>query len=59
MQIWNLDDLLQCSGNNLQSEGAATVENDSDEMDMDMDVNPPPKLNKGIGIVVTGISIYI
>lgn len=58
MQIWNLEDLLQCSGNNLKSEGA-TVENDSDEMDMDTDVNPPPKLNKGIGIVVTGISIYM
>lgn len=46
LKIWNLEDLLQCSGNNLKSEGA-TVENDSDEMDMDMGVNPPPKLNKG------------
>lgn len=43
MQLWDLDDLLQDSGNNLRSQAAAE-DNDSNEMDVDIN---PPKSNKG------------
>ncbi|XP_024018957.1 WD repeat-containing protein 55 [Morus notabilis] len=48
LKIWDLDELLQHPGNNLEREAAAADNNDSDkmEMDMDMEVNPP-KSNKG------------
>lgn len=49
MQIWDLDELLQHPGNNLEREAAAADNNDSDEMEMDMDMEVnPPKSNKGI-----------
>ncbi|PON82758.1 WD repeat protein [Trema orientale] len=43
LKIWDMDDLLQDSGNNLRSQAAAE-DNDSNEMDLDIN---PLKSNKG------------
>ncbi|GKV08901.1 hypothetical protein SLEP1_g20472 [Rubroshorea leprosula] len=43
LKLWDLDDILQCSSNNQNSQ-VAMADNDSDEMDVD---NNPPQSKRG------------
>lgn len=52
--MWDLDDLLQDSGNNLRSQAAAE-DNDSNEMDVDIN---PPKSSKGTFLAALGQWVF-
>lgn len=54
LKLWDLDDILQGSGNN-QTSQATMAENNSDSDEMDMD-NPPPKPKKGTKVKHEGTS---
>lgn len=44
MQLWDLDNILQGSGNTQRNEAGGAVDSDDDEMDLDDD---PSKNSKG------------
>ena len=52
--MWDLDDLLQDSGNNLRSQAAAE-DNASNEMDVDIN---PPKSSKGTFLAALGQWVF-